>query len=64
MTRYFRPRPPRLRETALAAAVAAGVAAATFYLARTLLARDRLGEAPPGSVRSSGGDDDEPDRIR
>lgn len=51
MTRYHRRRPPDRRETltaaALAAGVAVGVGAATFYLARLFIARETLGERAP-----------------
>lgn len=48
MTRYHRRRRPECRETVTAAALAAGVAvgvgAVTFYLTRLFLAREPLGE--------------------
>lgn len=51
MTRYYRRRRPGVRETAISAAVAAtlaaGVGAVTFYLVRLFLSRERLGPAPP-----------------
>lgn len=42
MSRFYRRREPDSGETLAAAAVAAGVGAATFWLVRTLLARDSL----------------------
>ncbi len=50
MSRYFRRREPTLRERLAAAALAAGAAAVTgamtFYVVRTLLAREPLEEPP------------------
>lgn len=47
MSVEHRRRRPRARETLVAAGVAAGAAAAAFYLVRTLLAREPLEPRPP-----------------
>lgn len=53
---------PGWRETVGAALVAAGVASASFYLARLFLAREPLPETPPPealALLEGGGEEDE-----
>lgn len=47
MTRFYVEREPGLRESIGALAVALGVAAATFYLVRTLLSREAVESRAP-----------------
>lgn len=55
MTRYHRRRRPGIRETVTAAALAAGVAAVTFYVTRLLISREPLGSEPEDRAgRASG----------